>query len=253
MVSAVENALRMLEAVAKYQPIGVSAVARKLEMSKTTAQRALVALADLDWIAPAPGDSTRWVLTTKAFAIGSQHAGATDLRQLARAPMKRLFDEVGETIHLSVIDGAHVVVIELLETEAPVRTHTRVGDRFPLHATASGIAMLAAMDQDRVDRILTRTPLEKVTEFTPTDVETIHAAIEDARKLGYARALGTRHAEIAAIAAPILDRNGAPTAALSISAPIHRLPPDKHQAYGQKVRAAAQASSGIYVSYSRND
>lgn len=248
-MSAVAHALQVMEAVAIHQPIGVSALAAELGMSKSTAQRALRSLADEGWIAPAHADTTKWVITTKAFAIGSRHTGASNLRELTRGAMNELSRTAGETVHLSAIDQSHLIIIELVEAESPVRTHTRIGDRFPLHATASGIAILAAMTPDASCSFLDGVEFEKLTDATPTDRSLVGAAVEAARTLGYAVTVGTRHVDIAAVGAAIVDRRSKPVAALSISAPVHRLPDAKRVEYGELVKSAAAGCSGIYTAY----
>ncbi|ANY23871.1 IclR family transcriptional regulator [Gordonia terrae] len=246
-MSAVSHAFRVFEAVAQWQPIGVSAVASSLVMSKSTTQRALRALADEGWIEPSHNDSTKWVITTKAFALGSRHAGATSVRELTRTAMGELFDAFGETVHLSILDGRHLVVVELLETTAPVRTHTRIGDRFPLHATASGIAMLADMRASAIRESLDAgQPLEQLTAATPTDLASIEQRVATARTSGYAVTEGTRHEGISAIGAAVLDRGGDPFAAISVSAPSARLPESVHAEVGEQVRKAARRCSGVY-------
>lgn len=247
-MSAVENAFAVLEGVAEHQPVGVSELARRLEMTKSTAQRSLTALHDLGWITQARGDRTRWVLTTKAFILGSRHAGASDPREVARPAMEALFDDIHETIHLSVLEGSDVVVMDLIETTHLVRTHTRVGDRYAAHATASGVAIIAAMPQAEADEVLASLRLSALTPNTPTDLAAVRAKVEEARLAGYATARGTRHAEVSALGAAILDREGRPFASLSISVPTHRLPESDLPVMGERVRQAAESCSGIFLS-----
>lgn len=246
-MSAVFHAFRVFEEVARRQPVGVSAAAAALEMSKSTTQRALRALAEEGWIEPAAGDSSKWVITAKAFTLGSMHAGLGSARELARGPMRELVRTCGETVHLSLLDGRHLVGIDIVESQAPVRVHAKIGDRFPLHSTASGIAILAALSPDSARALLEGAPrLEQLTEKTSTALPEILAQVERARVNGYAVTAGTRHEEISAIGVALLDRDGAPFASMSISAPSSRLPQSLHAELGQRLRAAAEECSGIY-------
>ncbi|AFR49812.1 IclR family transcriptional regulator [Gordonia sp. KTR9] len=247
-MSAVTHAFRVFEAVSQWQPVGVSALASALDMSKSTAQRALRSLAEEGWIEPTQSDSTKWTITTKALVLGSRHSGTTSLRELTRPTMKHLLEECGETVHLSLRDGRHMIAVEILETSSPVRTHAQVGDRFPLHATASGIAVMASMNQAESSALLTGAPtLERLTANTPTSPDDVEARVEAARRQGYAVTDGTRHEGISAIAAAILDRTGQPVAALSISAPSHRLAVSDHVVVGESIKNAAAQCSGIYL------
>src|SRR3954447_12440237 len=137
------NTLRVLEEVASRQPIGVGELARVLDMPKSSVQRALVTLHTAGWIRPAAGEVTRWVITTRALAVGGRASGDLDLRGAALPIMEELRRRTEETIHLTVPEDGKMVLNERLETDKPVRTSMALGHALPLHASATGKAVLA--------------------------------------------------------------------------------------------------------------
>lgn len=238
-MKSVRTAFAVLETVSEQQPVGVSELARALDLPKSTVQRSLQTLADIDWVRPIGGDrSTRWALTTKALTVGSAVARDAGLRAHAMPAMQQLGAATGETIHLTVPDGGYVVLIEKVSSTHPVQTVSWVGGRAPIHATASGLAMLSRMPAAEVDQLL-QPPLERWTDLTETDPAWIRDELETVRSRGWASNPGWWRVDVAAIGAAVVDRAGRVVGALSISAPAHRLTADLREVYGEQVRSAA--------------
>lgn len=240
---SVSVALAVLEAVAEHQPVGVSELSRTMDLPKSTTQRMLLTLGDLGWIRAGDEEPTRWSLTAKAMAIGAHHRGDEEIRRVALPIMRALSAETGETVHLSVPEGRRVVLIQKVEGDSPVRTHTVIGNSAPMHTAASGKAILAAMPEARANALLTGSPLEAMTPQTETDAVAVHRELERVRRQGYAVTVGTRHPEIAAVGAAILDGRGLPVAAVSLSLPTHRFPRRMWPVHGERVARSADECS----------
>ncbi|XRQ08635.1 IclR family transcriptional regulator [Actinomadura welshii] len=239
-MGALDHAFAVLEGVSLHQPVGVSELARRLEINKTTAQRALIDLERHGWIRRAPENEQRWILTTKALSIGARHRAASDLRSAARPIIQELARHTGETIHLTIFDGVELVLIEQVEAETALRTHARIGDRALPHLAASGLVMMAAMRADELHALLDATAQRLRPPDAPLDRRAVLAQVETARSAGYLLVRGTRHPDVSAIAAAVLDAGGAPRGAISISMPTHRLAPELVAPFGEAVAAAAQ-------------
>lgn len=236
---SVITTFRVLEAVAEQQPVGLSELARALGMPKTTVQRSLSALAELGWIAAAPrSEQTRWILTTKALTIGGRVSGVSHLRAAGLPVMQELSRATEETIHLTVPEGRSIVLIDKVDSTREVRTVTWIGGHVPIHASASGKAMLSRMPEADL-RALLADPLERSTRQTVTDLEQLLAELADVRERGYAVNVGGWRDDVSAVGAPIVDTGGRPVAAVSVSTPSHRLPPDIRPRYGELVHDAA--------------
>ncbi|TFV61946.1 IclR family transcriptional regulator [Geodermatophilus sp. DF01-2] len=240
---SVSVALAVLEAVAEQQPVGVSELSRAMQLPKSTTQRMLLTLGQLGWIRAGAEEPTRWSLTSKALSIGSRHRGDEEIRRVALPAMHTLSAATGETVHLSVPEERRVVLIEKIEGVHPVRTHTTIGNGAPLHTTASGKAILAAMPEAQARALLVAVPLEALTEHTQTDVAALQEELVRVRRDGYAVTVGTRHPEIAAVGAAVLGTSGLPVASLSLSLPAHRFPQPLWSEFGEQVARAATECS----------
>ncbi|MFI9503446.1 IclR family transcriptional regulator [Nocardia sp. NPDC052566] len=232
------NTLRVLEEVAARQPIGVGELARVLEMPKSSVQRALVTLDTAGWIRPAAGEVTRWVLTTKALAVGSRAGGDLGLRGAALPIMEDLRRHTEETVHLTVPEGGKMVLIERLETDKPVRTAMALGHALPFHASANGKAVLAYSDPELVGQLLGN-EMPRYTDTTITDPAELRAELTVVRDRGFAVNRGEWRSDVGAVAAAVLDGNGQPIASLSVNIPIGRLTAESEPFFGAAVHAAA--------------
>jgi IclR family transcriptional regulator, acetate operon repressor len=225
--------LAVVEAVAEHQPIGVAALARLLDDDKSAVQRALMTLADDGWIHPAPGEPTRWELTTRIHVLAHLAQGHTDLRQRARISLDALRELTGETIILAVPDAGRLVAIDVLESRQLVRTAPYVGMVIPAADSASGQAVLAHLDDD-----------ERAAFLGAPVPPALHDTLLTVRRRGWALNDGDVVAGATNIGAAIVDDDGRPVAAVTVSAPSDRVPASRHAKLGALVADTAASLSG---------
>jgi IclR family acetate operon transcriptional repressor len=236
------NTLRVLEEVASRQPIGVGELARVLDMPKSSVQRALVTLHTAGWIRPAAGEVTRWVITTRALAVGGRASGDLDLRGAALPIMEELRRRTGETIHLTVPEDGKMVLIERLETDKPVRTSMALGHALPLHASANGKAVLA-YGSSEVLRPLLVDELPRYTDTTITDPDELRAELAAIRERGFAVNRGEWRSDVGSVAAAVMGGDEKPIASISVNIPMSRLTQESEADFGAAVSQAASSLS----------
>jgi len=237
----VELALEILELIGRHQPVGVSQLSRLAALPKSTTQRSLKALAATGWIAA--GDDALWSLTTRAMvACGRATRPQAALRGVALPVLEDLRRATGETIHLTWRHEDRLVLLERLDGLKPVRYFFPLGGLVPLHVAASGQAVLAALPPDELEAYLAG-PLARFTPLTVTDPDALRLRAQQARFQGYAVSPGGNIADVNAVGAAIIEPLGRPIAAISVSAPAERLPPELADEYGPQVADAARRIS----------
>lgn len=234
---SVVTVFRVLEEVARRQPVGVSELSRALDLPKSTTQRGLAVLHDLGWIRPGNGESTAWSLTTKALAIGSR-AEDLEIREVALPVMRELNALTQENVHLAVPDGDWVTLVEKVDSAKAVRTFHRLGAMAPIHASSTGKSILACRSREEVQGVIDR-GLDRYNDRTIVDPAALWRELERIRELGYAVNRGEWREDVTALGAALLDAEGRPLAALSVSVPAHRLPKRLIPTLGRQVAAAA--------------
>jgi IclR family acetate operon transcriptional repressor len=241
-------ALKVMEEVAAHQPIGVSDLARLLAISKTTAHRSLLTMAEAGWIESSGDRRALWSLSVRALTVGGRavdsHRG---LRGIAVPVMEDLRRTTEETIHLLVRDRTHVVLIERLDGIKAVRVFNPVGGRASIFRTSAGKAILAKLPADELASYLDI--LRGRAELGATDPEAFLAEIEDVRARGFALNLGSNQPDVHAVASAIQDIDGRPVAAVTVSAPPERLSEEVCKRIGPLVvDAARRISVGLRAS-----
>ncbi|SNT53334.1 IclR family transcriptional regulator [Rhodococcoides kyotonense] len=240
---SVRIAFLALEAVAEQQPISVTDLATHLDLPKTTTHRVLTTLADLGWVRSDGGRYPLWSITAKAANVGSKVVREKDLRAVVLDEMRALAEATGETIHYSIPDRAHVVLIERTEGSNPVQTSATIGTRYPIHATAAGQAILATYSDAECRALVGGEELTPYTEFSITTATDLLAELARVRARGYSCVDRARHVDVSAVGAVVLDHTGVAVGALSISMPAHRVDEHVQLLRGEQVQAAAAAAT----------
>ncbi|WP_118082211.1 IclR family transcriptional regulator [Streptomyces sp. CC0208] len=243
-MKSVTRSLRILEAVAQHQPVTVGELTKLFGLPKSTVQRTLVTLAEAGWLRANRKDTTRWEIGARVLAVRPAALQGSSLFAAAREPMIRLRDTVNETIHLSVPDALHsMVVVDRVDCDHPVRTFHTVGDTSPLHATAVGRAILAQLPKRDVEELIDQ-GLERFSDTTPADPDELRAELDRVRADGYAVNRNQYRPGVCALAASVLDENGTPLAAVAVSMPDSRYDADREPEWGRLVVGTAAEISG---------
>jgi IclR family acetate operon transcriptional repressor len=250
-IRSVITALRTLEELSR-GPMGVSDLSRSLDIPKTTAHRSLRTLATAGWVRMSETDRSKWVLTGRPLTVGLAGSVEGNLRELARSELTGLRDATGETVHLVVPDGSDLVVVARIDGTHSLRTFLPLGTHAPLHATASGRALLSVMTDDEVAQVLGET----LPQFTPSTVYTrveVLAEVERTRERGYALNAAEWRSDIAALGVPIVSRVGVPAAALAISMPLSRYENTDMPAMAELAMGAARRISEQLHNWQQSD
>jgi DNA-binding IclR family transcriptional regulator len=236
-VQSIERAFAVLGALAD-GPIGVTEVAERTSLPKSTAARLLGSLTREGVVEQVPGD-TRYRLGARLGTLAAGVLPTRSLARLARPSLAALSMETGEAAGLSVPDGDLVHYIEQVDTPNPVSVRDWTGSRIPMHAVSSGQVLLAFRPAAAIERYLER-PIERFTDRTIVDPVALHDRLRDVRRDGYAWAREEFDRGISSVAAPIADASGEVVAAVHLHGPSYRFPAaGSEAAVAERVVAAA--------------
>jgi IclR family acetate operon transcriptional repressor len=239
-VQVLDRALSLLSIVSARDGALLTDIAEAAGMAPSTTHRLLGSLASHGMVTADP-ETGMWAIGVKAFEIGNGFLRHRKLGSISRPFLTRLMKESGETANLAIEDAGDVVFVSQVESHAPMRAFFRPGRRGPMHASGIGKAILAALPDKEVARLLGRRELERFTARTLDTRQALHADLEAIRARGWSvddeeHTLGMR-----CIAAAIFNEYGEATAGLSVSGPAVRLPYERIEALGPEVRKAADA------------
>ena len=165
--------------------------------------------------------SNLWSVGVQSFVVGNAFARSRNFVPLAKAFMRHLMDEVGETVNLAAQDQDEMVYLAQVESHEIMRTSVRPGSRVPLHCSAVGKAILAGMNENDRNMIIQLEPDAPAENqvFTPKFLENL----KKIQVSGYAIDDEEQSIGVRCVASVIYNENGGPLAAISISGPTARI------------------------------
>jgi IclR family KDG regulon transcriptional repressor len=232
--TSVGKAMALLAAFDRAAPIGVSELARKANLPKSTAFRLLAVLEQWQLVERV---DTRYRLGTKLFELGNRVAYCCPhgLREIAHPFLEELHEATHEIVHLAVLVDYDVLYLDKVFGHNPVASPSHVGGRVPAHCSAIGKAIMAFCEAERVERLLA-TDLERRTPYTTVQARLLRQELESIRQSGVAFDREGARLGLSCVAAPIRNRRGEAVAGLSISGATTRFEPER---YVSNVRRAA--------------
>ncbi|MCL6479342.1 MAG: IclR family transcriptional regulator [Peptococcaceae bacterium] len=243
IVNSVLKAFNLLEIISREKQIGISELARKSSLSKTTTARLLATLKRAGVVNQRP-ENQHFFLTTKLFELGSRGLDVVGLRSQAQPLIEDFIKEENKTVMLSVLSDLNVTIIGKFEAAQEIfRVITSVGDRAPIHCSANGLAITAFLDPERRAHVINNNVYTKYTPKTITDPESMERKLAETRERGYALEFEERHPGICAVAAPVFDSYDNVVAAVSVPRMVATISEAELAELGRKLVGLAERIS----------
>jgi IclR family acetate operon transcriptional repressor len=221
-VQSIERAFAVLGALTG-GPIGVTEVAERVDLPKSTAARMLQSLVREGVVEQVPGE-TRYRLGPRIERLAGGLGAMRSVAEIARPHLAELAVSLGEAAGLSVPEDREVHYVDQVDTPNPVGVRDWTGSRVPLHAVSSGLVFLAHRPAAAVDRYLAQ-PLLALTARTTTDPDALRERLRAVALAGYAWVHDEFAEGISSVAAGIADASGEVVAAVHVHGPSYRFPP----------------------------
>lgn len=242
MEKTLVKALDLVEVLSrKAEPVGVSALARELGLTKSNVHRLLETLRAQGYVRRHESEG-RYELTLKLWLVGVAVHARLDLGRVALPSMRELADASEESVNLSMRDGDEVVYVAAVEGRNPIRAVFKVGDRRPIYCTATGKLLLAHLPDDAVRGYCERVTMQRFTRRTLTDYPSLVREMAAIRRQGCAYNLGEWRDSVSGVAAPVRDAAGNVIAAVGLMCPADRL---KASARERQARALIDCATRI--------
>ncbi|HXM57835.1 MAG TPA: IclR family transcriptional regulator, partial [Candidatus Dormibacteraeota bacterium] len=180
----------------------------------------------------------RYGLGYAALRLGRGNYSNLELRARALPHMRELHHDTWETVALSALVGRDRVYVDQLVSPKEIKLAVELGRPFPLHAGASGRAILAFMPTDAREALLTE-PLERLSPRTVVEPAELRPLLDHVRETGIAFSRSERQEGAASIAAPVFDNHGV-AGAICVCGPEYRFDEASVARYEPLLRAATE-------------
>ncbi len=235
VITRVADILRALEG--ERDGLSLAQIASRVGLARSTVHRLTVGLTSEGFVVPAsPNGRVRLGPALARLGIASR----LELKEELEPFVRRLANALEETIDVAVLDGSSVRFIDQIEGAHRLRAVSRVGDRFPLHCSANGKALLAALPREGAERLLP-TRLEAFTPNTITSRAALWKELDQVTQAGVAFDREEHTVGICAVASVVQDA-ASTAAALTVVMPTQRFVGNEQYFADHLLRVCREAS-----------
>jgi DNA-binding IclR family transcriptional regulator len=204
---SVKKAFQILKLISGSEGgLGISELAKRLEMGKSTVHGITSALESLGTIIRDP-KTKRYILGLTLLELGRSAYSQIDLKDLVRPVMEDLMEETQESVFVGILNGERVTILDIVESKQDLKMTSTRGATIPLLAGAVGKVFLATMRDEKAREIIRKKGLSSFTEHSITDPEGYLQAVRMAREKGYATDYEEYILGVRAVASPIKAEN----------------------------------------------
>lgn len=242
MIQAVERAVRILNCFEEQELLGITEIAEKTNLNKSTAFGLVTTLTETGLLEH-DSATNRYRLGLALFRLGKRVNA--DLQRLVMPAMDALVEQLEETVNFVRPSGGDVIYIVKKESPHSMRICTKIGQRLPMYCTAVGKALLSAMPEAEAEAVIGGYTFTPYTERTVCSAETLREEIALIRKNGYAVEREELEYGLVCVAVPVPDKLGRASAAISCSGPKMRMTDEKIEACWKALQLQAKLLAQI--------
>ncbi|WP_170486364.1 IclR family transcriptional regulator [Ruegeria sp. THAF57] len=237
-VGALDRGIRVLIYIADTRSTTLAEISKVTQIPPATAHRLLTTLQQRGMVTH-DVEQGKWRIGPQAYRIGSTFEEGSNLLEVAPPVMRVLSEETGETANLAIEEGGQLLYLTQVESDNPIRASFKNGTAAFFHTSGVGKAIMAFMDKDELESILTPLTLVSQTPNSITDIKELQEELRKSRHRGWTLDDEERFPGMRCIAAPVFDSLGKVVAGVSISGPITRFPDSKLETLAASVVKAA--------------
>jgi DNA-binding IclR family transcriptional regulator len=209
---SVKKAFKILYAISETSNgLGISNLSKKLKIGKSTVHGITAALEEMGVLVRDPIHK-RYAVGYSLLELCRTNYNKIELKDVARKPMEKLMEKVGETIFLGVLNGDHVTILDTVESRNEMKITSPPGTRLPLLTGATGRVILSQIEKEKAREMIQKKGLTRYTSKTVIDPKQFFSEMEQVKKRGYAVDDEEYITGVRAVAAPLISASSAPAA-----------------------------------------
>ncbi|MDO5516104.1 MAG: IclR family transcriptional regulator [Clostridium sp.] len=237
-VQVIDRVFDILELlVLEGKGLGVTEIAKRLELSKSTVHRILNGIANRGYLEKS--EDGIYSLGIQFVELASRRLNNVELVTEARPYLSELTSIVKQSSHLAILDESDAVYIDKVELVRNLRLYSQIGKRIPIYCSGLGKSLLLDKDDSDILERFEKCRIDKLTKKTKIHSQDYLQEIRQSRKNGYTVDDEEHDEGIRCIAAPVYDYRGKIVAAISVAGPCDVIAKDKEENLSDLVKKYA--------------
>ncbi|SNX46400.1 IclR family transcriptional regulator [Acinetobacter puyangensis] len=249
LVPRLMRGLAILEAFNDHaNEMTISEIAELIEVNRSSAFRLIYTLESCGYLKKT--SQKTYSLDSKVMELGFNHLSKLSLTDISTPIMKDLRDRIKIAIHLSILEGTHIVFINNVQSIGHFTSNIHVGTRWPAHATVIGQLLLSNLSEAEVRKRYKKfQDWDTFSDLTPKNLKELLKRLDYVRTQKSMTSWGHYNHDIAACAAPIYRQlSQEMVAVLSVSCPVSTYDEDtfKNKIAIEVIETANKISNFLY-------
>ena len=228
-VQSAGKIFQIMEMLAEAGPCGLLEISHHLNINKSTVHRLLNSLIYMGYVSQ-DEVSLKYHMTLKIVNVSGKVLKQMDILSISQPYLKYLMEQTYETVHLVKRVDDTICYIQKLEPSysgRSIQMASFIGMISPLYCTGVGKAIMARLPDNEIREILAKCQVSPRTEHTILDPEQLLKDLAQVRIRGYSLDNEENELGVRCLATAITDYTGSAEYAISISAPIFRMPDER--------------------------
>lgn len=242
-VQVLDRSLDIIEIIAATpNGIGISKIAEKIKLPKSTVYRLAMALCERGYLQK--NHENNYQIGIKLIEVASYYINDLELQTEVRPFLQEIVQNLKLTAHLGILDKEQVVYVEQQELLRRFGLYTQIGYRMPAYCSSMGKCLLSALSEDALAELLRYYTFKRFTDNTITDFKTLKKELQKIRNQGWAIDDQEERIGHRCIGAPIYDYRGEMIASISASGSTEVIHDDDVEIIAHEVMRLAKEISG---------
>lgn len=244
VIQSVDRALLLLEYITSHpeKKLTLTELAEVMDLDKSSVFRILATLSKHGLVRQEDGKKL-YRPGFGIFGLASSLYEQMKLPVIVAPFLREIARKTCENAHLAVRSGTQAVFIDREQGTNRISTNTNIGDTEELYCTAVGRCLICDYSREELEILFGGRALERFTERTITDIDTLSQELQNVKTSGYAVDMEEYEPKVVCLACPIMSYQGKIIAAIGISGPKDRGLPDLERNIGIVREATAAINS----------
>lgn len=209
------------ELIEKGSAMSLSSISKELKINISTVHRLINTLVKLGYVSQ--DEKGLYKVGFKAYNMADIIIKDFDIKKIVHPFLGEIVDTCNETCNFVALEKNEVVYLDQIESTNMVRMFAKEGSRGAAYCTGSGKALIANLNEKKLNEYIKKVDLEKYTQNTITDPKELIKELKTIKEQGYALDLEEKEIGVRCVAAPLFDRNNKLVGAISVSGPCTRI------------------------------